>query len=190
MTLHSPLHPVFPIACLAFALFQLVVVALLELFVAYGKPVRERLISRWVLGGLVSFLMSLSDLFADKRYRNMSIGDRMEAQTLGIETRAGNVMISVVPVCAVMRDRDGTHARGYGPYFYRNSDGWRHNRFYGLLADYWISDLGQTPVFVPDHDRALLRGMRPVADLPDDPEWFAAASPASIARLSNPRGWA
>jgi hypothetical protein len=172
----------------AFALFQLAVVALLDLFVAHRKPARERLISTWVLGGLVSFLMSLSDLFADKRYRNTSKGDRMEAGALGIETRAGNVMISFVPVCAVMRDRDGTHARGYGPYFYRNSDGWRHSRFYGLLADYWISDLGRTLVFVPDHDRARLRGMRPAPGSPDDPEWLAAASPASIARLSNPRG--
>lgn len=132
MTLHSPLHPVFPIARVAFALFQLAVVALLELFVAHGKPAREHLISRWVLGGLASFLMSLSDLFADKRYRNPSTGDRMQARTLGIGTRAGNVMISLVPVCAVMRDRDGTYARGYGPYFYGNSDGWRHSRFYAI----------------------------------------------------------
>jgi hypothetical protein len=188
MTLHSPLHPVFPIGRVAFALFQLAVVAFLELFVAHGKPARERLISRWVLGGLVSFLMSLSDLFADKRYRNTSTGDRMEAEALGTETRAGNVMISLVPVCAVMRDRDETYARGYGPYFYGNSDGWRHSRPYGLLADYWISDLGRTPVFVPDHDRAVLRGMRPVVGSPEDPEWLAAASPASLARLSNPCG--
>ena len=132
MTLHSPLHPVFPIARVAFALFQLAVVALLELFVAHGKPARERVISRWVLGSLASFLMSLSDLFADKRYRNRSTGDRMEAGALGIETRAGNVVISLVPVCAVMRDRDGTYARGYGPYFYGNSDGWRHSRFYAV----------------------------------------------------------
>src|SRR5512134_3605078 len=148
----------------------------------------QRLISRWVPGGLVSFLMSLSDLFADKRYRNPSTGDRMEAGALGIETRAGNVMISLIPVCAVMRDRDGTYARGYGPYFHLNSDGWRHSRFYGLLDDYWISDLGRTPVFVPDYDRAVLCGMRPVVGSPNDPEWFAAASPASIARLFNPRG--
>jgi hypothetical protein len=31
-----------------------------------------------------------------------------------------------------MRDRDGTYARGYGPYFYGNSDGWRHSRFYAI----------------------------------------------------------
>jgi hypothetical protein len=114
----------------------------------------------------------------------------VEAGALGIETRAGNVMISLVPLCAVMRDRDGTYARGYGSYFYGNSDGWRHSRSFRVLADYWISDLGRAPVFVPDHDCARLRGMRPAVSSPDDPEGLAAASPASIARLSNPRGWA